>query len=116
MGRLTQKHSTILISVGDKTKVYHSVEEVPPRLLERLIETTHGTNSATILIADKAGRDELVRAIREQKPELTGRLSSASLDPIEAKRRRFVLTWAGLGRLLLLGSAGYIAWILLTLR
>ena len=64
MSRVTLKKSTIFISVGDKTRVYHSVDQVPPALRKKLEQSTNGLNSATILIADRRGRQELARAIR----------------------------------------------------
>lgn len=114
MGRLTRKCSTILISVGEKTEVFRSVDEVPPELRERLIETTQGIHSATILIADKGGREEILRTIREREPADESRL--AALTEAGARRRRLVLTWNGLGRLLVLGSLGYILWVLISVR
>ena len=64
MSRVTLKKSTIFISVGDKTRIYHSVDQVPPALRKKLEQSTNGLNSATILIADRRGRQELARAIR----------------------------------------------------
>ena len=64
MSRVTLKSSTIFISVGDKTRVYRSVEEVPPPLRKKLEQSTNGIHSATILIADRRGREEILRAIR----------------------------------------------------
>ena len=115
MDRLRQKCSTIFISIGDETHVFHSVDEIPPNLRERLIETTHGMNSATILIADKGGREELLRAVRIEQPGRYTRLAAA-LKGQGAQGSRIVLTWAGLGRLLVLGSLGYILWFLISVR
>ena len=64
MDRLTVKTSTIFISVGSKTKVYRSVDEVPPKLRRKLQESTTGLNAATILIADRKGREEIVKALQ----------------------------------------------------
>jgi hypothetical protein len=64
MKRLTVKSSTIVVSVGEKTQFYRSLHEVPPPLRRKLIETTKGANSQTILIADRKGRAEIARAIR----------------------------------------------------
>ncbi len=64
MSRVTLKKSTIFISVGDKTRIYHSVDQVPAALRKKLEQSTNGLNSATILIADRRGRQELARAIR----------------------------------------------------
>ena len=115
MDRPTQKCSTIMISVGDKTKVYHSVEEIPPELREKLIESTHGINSATILIADKRGREEILRAIQASQSSRYSRLAGSLLARRLASVRpkpRFRLTWASLGRILLLVCFAYLLWVL----
>jgi hypothetical protein len=44
--------------------VYRSVDEVPPRLRTKLLKSTNGTNSATILIADQRGRKEIAKAMK----------------------------------------------------
>ncbi len=64
MSRVTLKTSTIFIAVDGKTRVYRSVEEIPAPLRKRLEQSTNGANSATILIADRRGRQEIARAIR----------------------------------------------------
>src|ERR1700712_3377120 len=64
MDSVTVKSSTIFISIGKRTKIYRSVEDVPPVLRKRLVQSTSGMNSATILIADRNGREELVRSIQ----------------------------------------------------
>ena len=56
--------STVLISAGGADLVYRSVEEVPARLRSRLLKSTNGSNSATILIADRRGRREIAKAMR----------------------------------------------------
>jgi len=56
--------STVLISTGGADLVYRSVEEVPARLRTRLLKSTNGQNSATILIADQRGRKEIAKAMR----------------------------------------------------
>lgn len=57
--------STVLISAGGADLVYRSVDEVPVRLRTRLLKSTNGSNSATILIADQRGRKEIARAMRK---------------------------------------------------
>src|SRR4051794_39398558 len=84
MEKLTAKSSTIFIATADTTRVYRSVREVPADLRRRLEESTSGVNSATILIADKRGREELVRALQGQPSEVQSRLA----DSLEAGRRR----------------------------
>jgi hypothetical protein len=115
MGRLTQRCSTIYISIGDKTRVYHSVDEIPVRLRERLIETTQGVNSATILIADKDGREQILNAVQKRESIHGGRVGNA-ISGVFGKWDLPQLTWSGLGRMLVLGGLGYILWLLIALR
>ena len=58
------KTSTILISSGERQNVYRSVDEVPDSLKQQLVKSTSGLNSATIVIADREGRKEIAKAIR----------------------------------------------------
>lgn len=57
--------STVLISTRGADRVYRSVDEVPARLRSRLLKTTNGANSATILIADRRGRKQIDKAMRK---------------------------------------------------
>jgi hypothetical protein len=74
MAQLTARTSTIFIATGDDTRVYHSVEDVPQPMRAKLLACTRGINSATILIADKQGREELVRALQGRPSEVQCRL------------------------------------------
>ncbi|MBV9266754.1 MAG: hypothetical protein JO061_11350 [Acidobacteriaceae bacterium] len=76
MTRLTTRSSTIFIATSDKTRVYHSLSDVPPDLRRRLQEYTRGVNSATILIADKRGREELVRALQGHSSDVQCRVAN----------------------------------------
>jgi hypothetical protein len=67
------KSSTILISAGETDAVYRSVKEVPPPLRRKLLKSTNGLNSATILIADRRGREEIARAIQNLPSSLQRR-------------------------------------------
>src|SRR3954454_24780030 len=75
MADLTAKRSTIFIAAGKGIQVFHSVSEVPPPLRRKLQETTRSTNSATILIADRQGREELVRALQGEPSSVQCRLA-----------------------------------------
>jgi hypothetical protein len=75
MEKLTAKSSTIFIATGEATRVYRSVRDIPPALRRRLEESTNGTNSATILIADKRGREELVRVLQGLPSDVQSRLA-----------------------------------------
>jgi len=74
MAQLTARSSTIFIATGHETRVYRTVEDVPPELRQKLMDCTKGINSATILIADKRGREELVRALQGRPSEVQCRL------------------------------------------
>lgn len=56
--------STVLISADGADRVYRSVDEVPYSLRHRLLKSTNSPNSATILIADRRGRQEIAKAMR----------------------------------------------------
>ncbi len=74
MSSLTARSSTIFISTDAGTNVYRSVEEVPADLRRKLVQSTQSMNSATILIADKRGREELVRALQGRRNGIQCRL------------------------------------------
>jgi len=92
MAILTAKSATIFIASGSRTRVYRSVEDVPIELRRKLIETTKSINSATILIADKRGREELVRALQGQRSDIRCRFVDsmrAKQPTVERPRARF---------------------------
>ena len=120
MYRVTVKTSTIFIAKGGRTQVYHSVNEVPAPLRKELEDSTNSFNSATILIADRRGREEIMRALNGLPSGLRSRLAS-SLAPAAAAAKRAPRTamnaalefirgnWAGI---LLPVSAGLAVWLL----
>ena len=119
MSRVTLKSSTIFISVGNKTEVYRSVEDVPPALRKKLEQSTNGINSATILIADRKGKEEIVRAIRGLPSSLRSRLTTSLRN--EAKREtrgltRWALLWQDWAEILLPAVIGLAVWLLFTLK
>lgn len=84
--------STVLISTGGADRVYRSVDEVPQALRTRLLKSTNGANSATILIADRRGRKEIARAMRHLPANAQRRLMQAVLANPEGPG------WLGSGR------------------
>ncbi|MEO5924599.1 MAG: hypothetical protein ABIR70_12310 [Bryobacteraceae bacterium] len=81
MQRVTLKTSTIFISKGDHTRVYRSVGEIPEGLRKELEQSTNGFNSATILIADRRGREEVRRALKGMPSALRRRFAPAMETP-----------------------------------
>lgn len=119
MSRVTLKSSTIFISIGDKTQVYRSVADVPPSLRKKLEQSTNGINSATILIADRNGKEEIVRAIRGLPSSLRSRIGAANAEPGQEARKNGI-GWLSIGRnwaeLVLPAAIGFAVWFLFTLR
>lgn len=119
MSRVTLKSSTIFISVGNKTEVYRSVDDVPPTLRKRLEQSTNSINSATILIADRKGKEEIVRAIRGLPSSLRSRLTT-SLRKEARQDTRSTGRWTLLGQqwaeILLPAAIGLAAWLLFTAK
>jgi hypothetical protein len=119
MSRVTLKSSTIFISVGNKTEVYRSVADVPPPLRKKLEQSTNGINSATILIADRKGKEEIVRAIRGLPSNLRSKLST-SLREDTAPAERKPIAWAGIARdwaeFLLPAILGLAVWLLFSAK
>ena len=72
--------STVVISAGEAHMVYRSVDEVPVRLRSKLIKSTNGSNSATILIADRRGRKQISRVMRSLPANAQRRLMSSMLS------------------------------------
>lgn len=56
--------SAVLISAQGADMLYRSMDEVPRPWRTKLLESTSSANSATILIADRRGREELARVMR----------------------------------------------------
>jgi hypothetical protein len=75
----TFQTSTVMISVGAEHRVYRSVDEVPAGLRTKLLKSTNGSNSATILIADRGGRQQIARAMRSLPGSAQRRLMQAVL-------------------------------------
>jgi hypothetical protein len=106
------KTSTILISADDTESVYLSVREVPEPLRKKLLHFTNSVNSRTILIADRRGRQEIARALRNLPGGSQRRLSNSLLSgvPPPTPPRLTVAQTVGL---LLAGAAGLVAWAIL---
>ena len=56
--------SIVLVCAGRAHRAYRSVDQVPVPLRTRLLRSTSGANSATILIADRGGREQIAKAMR----------------------------------------------------
>ncbi len=95
----TIRTSAILIADARRTAVYRSVDEVPPELRRKLAESTAGTNAATVLIADRRGARELLRAnvralIEERMPPPPG-FRALVRDDVSQMARFLRAHWLG---------------------
>ena len=105
------KTSIVLISAGGSDRIYRTVEEVPVRLRNKLLRSTNGANSATILIADRRGRKEVAKAMRTLPGPTRRRLIRSALDSgatsaarwLTPRRKRAVLAVMTLLVLLIVG-------------
>src|SRR5262245_20124781 len=99
------KTSTILISVGETRGVYRSVDEIPDSLRSRFLSSTSGLNSETIVIADRQGRKEIAKAIRNLP--VTPKHEPETLTPSKTSHMAFRVI-----ALLILAAAIAVVWTL----
>ncbi len=115
----TLKSSTIFIATEDRTDIFRCVQDVPPALRKKLVASTGGANSATILIADRRGKDEITRLVRSlpEGVEVCSRQSNgnaAARSSLRAQARAFLYTrWP---EALASAAIGLLAWLLLSAR
>jgi hypothetical protein len=104
--------SSVLISTRGTERVYRSVDEVPAALRTRLLKSTNGANSATILIADRRGRQEIAKAMRNLPGPAPRRWMQAILGPgptstamdwLTPSRRRAIIVVVALFTLIAIG-------------
>src|SRR4051812_1004261 len=98
------KTSAVLIAAGGKKRFFSSVHELPGHLRLQLEAATNGSNSGTILIADKAGRERIrIEAGNSRLVEADAPAESASARPSW-------VVWAGLALLALAIAIIVIVW------
>lgn len=125
MSRPTLKTSTIFVAIGDDMSVYRSLHEMPARVRRTLRESSRAWNSATIMIADRRGRDELVRAMQGQPSRVDSRLvrsgaarrlitaSTSELAPgVPRSANPAPHAWRRWVEIAALGAAGLALWLL----
>ena len=84
--------STVLISAQGADMTYRSVDEIPPPLRSKLLESTNNPNARTILIADRRGRKEIAKAMRQLSRVAPNGPSSAAVPAwLTPTRKKAVL-------------------------
>jgi hypothetical protein len=101
------KTSAVLIAAGSERGFYRSVQEVPEPLRAQLIETTSSQNSGIIVIADKAGKEQLTQVLarREAGAEDVEAPPAEEPEPTPPAAMRISwLAWAGFLLVLILSA------------
>ncbi len=99
MSRITVKTSTVFVSVDRETKIFRSVDEVPPEWRRRFESANGGLKPQTILIADRKGREEILRSLQGQPSAVQTRWkasNTATARAAAADRKRIPLREARL--------------------
>jgi len=117
--RITHKTSTILVSTGGKLRSFRTLEEIPEQVRQRLIRSTSGPYSATLLIADEAGRQEVLRSLRGQPSAVESRWMRSFSSPSESARpaqAEVGQRWRRVAEVALLAGIGLCLWLLAAWR
>src|SRR5882757_2821381 len=89
MSRYTLKSSTVFVSIGEETRVFRSVDEVPAEWIRYFERSKGRLRPQTILIADPKGKEEILRGLQglpssvrpRWNPATIGSTSDAVLTP-----------------------------------
>ncbi|MBI3694016.1 MAG: hypothetical protein HY238_04130 [Acidobacteria bacterium] len=71
------KTSSVLVASGEGDQVYHTLEDLPPELRDKLQKALSAPEAETIILADEQGRDQIFQVIRSLPPDLQNRVLSA---------------------------------------
>ncbi len=122
----TIKRTTVFIAIGDRTQVFRSPDDIPTPLKKQLAESTRGMNSATILIADRGGREEIRKILNGEPSPLKSRLRADFLKRSIGERSVAAAPvvrnswrdwrWRQWAELLLPGAVGLGLWLLFALK
>jgi hypothetical protein len=67
------------------------MEEIPPPLRNKLLQSTNHPNSRTILIADRRGRKEIARAMRQLSRVAPDRPATPAVPPWLTPTRKKII-------------------------
>jgi hypothetical protein len=101
------KTSIVMISAGGERGFYRSVQDVPEPLRKQLLETTTSLNSGTIVIADRAGKEQITQVLGRREansePDPLPPAVEAEIEPAPVPAHRVAwLAWAGMALVLVL--------------
>jgi hypothetical protein len=110
------KTSAVMIAAQGERGFYRSVQDVPEPLRTRLIETTTSPNSGIIVIADRAGKEQLTQVMarreagreagheRTEATQYRSREAAVSDSQLPSISRLPWLAWAGFVTVLVLAA------------
>jgi len=105
------KTSAVMIAARGAHGFYRSVQDVPEPLRTQLIETTTSSNSGTIVIADRAGKEQLTQVLARRennRDEISPAATEAAAEASPARPLRLPwLAWGGFVFILLLAAVIY---------
>lgn len=105
MPHTTYKTSTILVSTGRRTRVFKSIEEMPAKLKKRVTENMAGPNSRTLVVADRRGREYLLKALKRAGEATVESRKKCYSDTITQNCKKLSAWWIELGLITMLGAA-----------
>jgi hypothetical protein len=94
------KTSAVMIAARGERGFYRSVQDVPEPLRTQLLETTTSSNSGVIVIADRAGKEQLTQVLARREGDAVDQpRNPAPLKPeiaaLPVAVRLPWLAWAG---------------------
>ena len=108
------KTSAVMIAARGESGFYRSVQDVPEPLRTQLIETTTSQNSGIIVIADKAGKEQLTQVMARRQAKRTAEapaeeeLPEAAVPQPQEEQPQGLhahrLAWAGMILVLILAA------------
>jgi hypothetical protein len=109
------KTSAVMIAARGESGFYHSVQDVPEPLRTQLIETTTSPNSVIIVIADRAGKEQLTQVMARREARGEGNREAGEEDrPPDSPGLRSIarmpwLAWSGFVLVLALAAIVFAA-------
>ena len=103
------KTSAVMISARGEQGFYRSVQDVPEPLRTQLLETTTSSNSGVIVIADRAGKEQLTQVLARREAGSDAVLKELPPDQGEVPAPSIAarlpwLAWAGFILVLILSA------------
>jgi hypothetical protein len=113
----TFKTSTIFVSTGKGTRVFQSAEDMPAELRKRMSENLAGPNTRTLIVADRRGREYLLKVLQRATHSSTG---LQCVTAMKSERSQLAEAWPKAKRywleIALIGVLAAASWALLNLR